>query len=286
VTARAAALAIILGIAAPARGDRKAPPLTREGVATHLRERLEDVKGCYQKAAARKPWLVGRVVVSFTIDGEGRVSRVELERAELDDARFLVCARDVVASWRFERASGEPMDFSYPIVFAGGKGDASVLVDGRPRPAVLPARCQHPAECRSLGASLEYGANADASRSFEYFRTGCELEDGASCLGAAEALDSGHGIAKDKRRAFELARRACALGDQRGCTMVAMTYALGGEGVARDPAKATVILERACKAGAPAACLNLAERLRLGLGAPRDEARARALREQVLARAD
>ena len=279
---RAGAAVLVLALGASAAPARGAPPLTREGVASQVGSRLADVRGCYEKAVAKKPWLVGRVVASFTIDGEGRVSRVELERAEVDDARFLACTRDAVASWRFERAPGEPADFSYPILFAGGHGDPSVLVDGRPRPAVLPARCKKPAECRTLGASLAYGSNADPPRSFEYFRTGCDLKDGGSCAGAAEALDAGHGVARDRRRAFEVAQRACALRDQRGCTLVAMTYALGGEGVAKDPARATSLLERACKSGDPAACLDLAERLRLGLGAPRDEARARALHEQVL----
>lgn len=282
--ARASAVAVIACLAAvPARS---APPLTRDGVASHVRDRLDDVKACFQKAATRKPWLVGRVVVSFTIDAEGRVSRVELERAEVDDARFLACARDAVASWTFERAPGAPTDFSYPIVFAGGHGDPSVLVDGSPRPAVLPARCKQPKECRALGASLAYGSDANPPRSFEYFLTGCDLKDGASCLGAAEALDAGHGVEKNKRRAFDLAHRACALHEQRGCTMEAMTYAFGGDGVAKDPAKATALLEHACAAGAPAACLDLAERLRLGLGAPRDEARARGLRDRALAGAD
>jgi TPR repeat protein len=285
VKSGAAVLMLVL-CASAARADGGAAPLTRERAASQVGSRLGDVRTCYERAVAKKPWLVGRVVVSFTIDGEGRVARVELERAEVDDARFLVCTRDAVASWRFERAPGAPADFSYPILFAGGHGDPSALVDGRPRPAVLPTRCKKPAECRTLGASLAYGSNADPARSFEYLRTGCDLKDGASCAGAADALDAGHGVAKDKRRAFELAQRACALHAQPGCTMVAMTYALGGEGVAKDPAKATALLERACKAGEPAACLDLGERLRLGLGAPRDEARARALREQVLARAD
>ena len=72
------------------------------------------------------------------------------------------------------------------------------------------------------------------------------------------------------------------------CTTVAMVHALGLEatGVRQDPAKATALLERACAAKEGGACLNLAERLRFGVGVPRDEARAVDVRARALKLAD
>jgi TPR repeat protein len=292
-----ASIATALVAAAVAIPARAGEPPTRASVVAVVKARLPDVSACYQRALARKPWLAGRVDVSFSVDGEGRVARVEIERTELADVRFLACAQDAIRAWTFPHAAASTpetaagtLDVTYPFVFGGGGGarDPSVLVDGRPRPVTLPARCKLPAECRELGASLASGSDADQARAFAFFSTGCALKDGACCAGAAAARDGGRGVAKDRKKAFALAARACALGHERACTTVAMSHALGVEaaGVRKDPVKATALLERACAANEGTACLNLAERLRLGLGVARNEARAADLRARALARAD
>jgi TPR repeat protein len=261
------ALAASLSSSAQANAaDGGAPPLTRELVVSTVKARLPEVSACYQKALLEKPWLAGRLVVSFTVASDGAVSRAEIERNELPDARFLACAQAAVKAWRFARAPGAPADFSYPFVFGeSGVRDPSVLVDGRPLPAVLPTRCEKAAQCRALGLGLRRGSEADQARSFEFYEMGCALKDGASCAAAAAALDFGRGVAKDKARALTTYERACALGEQGACTAIAMSE--------RDPKKAAKLLERACAAKEPAACLDLAER-----DVKRaDELRARAL---------
>jgi TPR repeat protein len=237
--------------------------LAREALVATVQAHVPEVSACYQKALLRAPWLAGRLVVSFTVDGAGAVTRAEIERTDLTDGRFLSCAQDAVRSWRFPASGGAPAELSYPFVLgAGGSRDPSVLIDGRPRPAVLPASCAKARECRELGMGLTLGNSVDSIRAFGYLETGCSLGDGASCAGMAAALDFGRGIGKDKRRAFATYQRACGRGDQGACTAVAMSHALGLDGVAkRDPSMAAALLERACTAGAPAACLNLAERL-------------------------
>jgi TPR repeat protein len=266
-------LAVVALVYAQAAGD--AAPLSKDLVAAAARARLPEISACYQKAALRKPWLAGRLVVSFTIESGGAVSRAEIERTELPDVRLLACVQEAVKTWRFARAAGEPATFSYPFVLGGGRGgDPSVLVDGRPRPVSLPARCKLPVECRELGQGLVAGGEADRQKAFEYFTTGCELRDAASCAGAAAALDFGRGVAKDRKRAFAAYQKSCALKHQPACTTVAMFHALGVEGVTKkDPAKGTSLLARACDAGEGGACLNLAER---------DEKRAAALRQRAL----
>jgi len=265
-----------------------APALGRDAVVAAVKPHVGEVSACYQKALSRKPWLAGRLVVSFTIDGAGRVARAEIERTELPDVRFLACALDAVRAWTFARAAGDDvsLDFSYPFELGGGVGDPSVLVDGKPRPAVLPERCKLKVECRELGAALARGSDAERARSFGYFEAGCALADAESCAGASLALDFGRGVAKDKKRALALAEKACALGAARACTIVAMTHGLGVDGVAkRDAAKGAALLARACHGGDGdgGACLNLAERTRLGLGVARDEAKAAELRAKALA---
>jgi hypothetical protein len=284
----AAVLWLGLGLgAAGAAAEDAAGPLTRDQVAGAAKARVGDVGACYQKALLRKPWLAGRLVMSFTIEDTGRVGRVEVERTELPDVKFLACAQDAIRAWTFARPAA-PADFSYPFVFGGGGGgDPSVLVDGRPRPVTLPARCQSQKECRELGTGLARGSDADQRRAFGYLETGCAFGDGQCCAGAAAALELGRGVARDKRRAYALAEKACGLRDQRACTTVAMSHAFGADGAGKkDPVKATALLERACAAGEGGACLNLAERRRFGLGVARDEARAAELRRLTLERAD
>jgi TPR repeat protein len=260
---------------AQAAGAGDAPPLTREAVAATVKGHLPEVSACYQKAALKKPWLAGRLVVSFTIERDGAVSRAEIERTELPDVRLLACVQDAVRTWRFARPAEAPADFSYPFVLGGGRGgDPSVLVDGRPRPVTLPARCKLPVECRELGLGLVAGGEADQKKAFEYFTTGCGLRDAASCAGQAAALDFGRGAEKDRKRAFAAYQKSCALGNQRACTTVAMFHALGVEGVTKkDAGKGLALLARACDAGEGAACLNLAQR---------DQKRAAELRKRAL----
>jgi TPR repeat protein len=259
---------------AQAAGAADAAPLSREAVAGGVKAHLPEVSACYQKAALRKPWLAGRLVVSFTIDGSGAVSRAEIERTELPDVRLLACVQDAFRTWRFARPAGAPADFSYPFVLGGGRGDPSVLVDGRPRPVTLPARCNLPVECRELGQGLVAGGEADQKKAFEYFATGCGLRDAASCAGEAAALDFGRGAAKDRKRAFAAYQRSCALRNQSACTTVAMFHALGVDGVTKkDAAKGAALLARACDAGEGGACLNLAQR---------DDKKAAELRRRAL----
>jgi hypothetical protein len=287
IRSRSFLIAALCMAARAAAADDAPGPLTRELVASTARARVGDVSACYQKALLRKPWLAGRLVMSFTIEDSGRVGRVEVERTELDDVKLLACAQDAIRAWTFARPSA-PVDFSYPFVFGGGGGgDPSVLVDGRPRPVTLPARCQSQKECRELGTGLALGSEVDQRRAFQYLEAGCAFGDGRCCAVAAAALELGRGVARDKRRAYTLAEKACGLRDQRACTTVAMSHAFGTDGAGkRDPVKATALLERACAAGEGGACLNLAERRRFGLGAARDEARAAELRRRTLESAD
>lgn len=280
------AAVLCLGAGTAAAGEAPGP-LTRDLVASTARGRVGDVSACYQKALLRKPWLAGRLVMSFTIEASGHVGRVEIERTELDDVKLLACAQDAIRAWTFARPAA-PADFTYPFVFGGGGGgDPSVLVDGHPRAVTLPARCQSQKECRELGTSLARGNEVDQRRAFEYLEAGCAFGDGRCCAVAAEALELGRGVGRDKRRAFALAEKACGLRDQRACTTVAMSHAFGAEGAGKkDPVKATALLERACAAGEGGACLNLAERRRFGVGVARDEARGAELRRNTLERAD
>ncbi|HTA19555.1 MAG TPA: AgmX/PglI C-terminal domain-containing protein [Polyangia bacterium] len=279
------ALAAIVIAAAASTGARADEPLTRDAVNALVQQRVGDVGACYQKALVKKPWLAGLLVVSFTVEDSGAVGRVEIERTEIPDVAFLACAQEVVRASTFARAPGRrPATFSFPFLFAGGHlGDPSVLVDGRAMPTVLPDRCTLPAQCRQLGVSLTRGDAGDRARAFEFFQAGCKLNDGASCAGAAAALDVGRGVTKDKSKAFGLYARACALHEVRACTSVAMAHALGVEGIVKkDERLGEKLLERACAAGEGGACLNLSERLRFGVGVARDEARAAEIRRAAL----
>jgi TPR repeat protein len=280
------ALAALVLVAAAATGADGGAPSIHAIMNANGKTLSAAAGACFNKASLKKPWLDGRLLVNVTIEGSGAVGAVQIVRTELDDVALLACTQDAVRALKLVRTdSAGPVAIPYTFVFVGGRGgDPAVLVDGRPMPAVLPQRCTLPAQCRQLGVGLARGDDHDRARAFEFFQSGCKLNDGVSCAGAAAALDAGRGVAKDVPGALALYERACALRSLSSCTAVAMTHALGLMGVAKDEGLGEQLLERACAAGDGAACLDVAERLRFGVGVARDEARAAEIRRAALAR--
>jgi TPR repeat protein len=101
-------------------------------------------------------------------------------------------------------------------------------------------------------------------------------DSGEACGRLAEDYASGTGVARDQARASALYRKDCE--EQRGffwpvCAELADRYA-AGLGLRRDARRAVALYERVCPEGMYGACLPLADMIRAGQGAPRDEAHA------------
>src|ERR1019366_6114433 len=80
----------------------------------------------------------------------------------------------------------------------------------------------------------------------------------------------------DRSRAVQLYQRSCDLGAATGCVDLGVLYRDGRGVPAKNPARAVQIFQRACDLSA-AACASIASMYELGVGVPKDVARAKAL---------
>lgn len=79
-------------------------------------------RACYQKELARTPAIAGKLVVQFSIDPDGTVSRVQVDAAKttLPSEPVISCIKANIARIRFP-AKSTSSEVSYPIELSAGK---------------------------------------------------------------------------------------------------------------------------------------------------------------------
>jgi hypothetical protein len=103
-------------------------PLSKEGINDAIRERLGEIRDCYQAWLEVDPELAGKVVVKFHVrendEGYGEVyEALTQEGTDTNNDFFEGCVVNVMSELRFEPpADGGMMTVSYPFMF---KSDAS-----------------------------------------------------------------------------------------------------------------------------------------------------------------
>lgn len=129
------------GIGIGVRGRRRPPqihpgrPVTSSGldravIQRILRAYLPRIRYCYQRRLQVNPNLRGRLLVSFTIDGNGRVSRVSSAGLDPSVGR---CVEQVIHIMRFPRPQGGGLvNVRYPFIFTPSSGAAVGNVIGPP----------------------------------------------------------------------------------------------------------------------------------------------------------
>ncbi len=144
------------------------------------------------------------------------------------------------------------------------------------------AAARDPAACLEglARARLPLG-NAGRAESRAIFGRYCERGVARGCAFQGSMMLAGRGGPRDERGGAALAERACTARDSYGCAIWGGALASGRGVDAADPARAATLLQQHCEAGSPMACDYLGALLGLGLGVPRDEARARRLFEQA-----
>lgn len=116
---------------------------------------------------------------------------------------------------------------------------------------------------------------ADPQAAFAEHKAWCDRGD--PCWALADHYDRGLGVAKNRARATALYKKDCD--EQRGffwpvCFTLAQRYD-AGVGTPRHPKRAAELYERVCPEGMYGACVPLADLIRAGDGAARDEEHAR-----------
>ena len=92
---------------------RLPPEVIREVV----KRQQPKVRACYEAALAKDPKLQGKIVVSFTIDPQGKVSETKTG-GEFPSQDVVRCVEQVFAAMTFPRPEGTGVvKVSYPLVF-------------------------------------------------------------------------------------------------------------------------------------------------------------------------
>lgn len=133
--------------------------------------------------------------------------------------------------------------------------------------------------------ATENGFPKDASKVAALLSQSCDLGFMASCIWLATKQRAGDGVPKDLQRSLDLRRRACSHRGKEGCGQLALLL-LGADehGIPRKEAEAEAIraLTFACdRVESGYECYQLAWMHDLGIGFPKNRARARTLAQQA-----
>lgn len=104
--------------------DRDSPAADREYVRDAVRGLLPLLVECYTAALEAQPTLAGKLVVSFTIEGEPGIgglvteSAVDLEKSEIQDPDFGQCVQETMFALEIDPpADGGSVKVTYPFLF-------------------------------------------------------------------------------------------------------------------------------------------------------------------------
>jgi len=86
-----------------------------------IRSHINEVRACYNQGLARNPSLSGRVEVSFSIGGTGRVMTSGIGESSVKDKQVDACIAKAVKRWKFPRPrNGGNVMVSYPFKLSPG----------------------------------------------------------------------------------------------------------------------------------------------------------------------
>jgi hypothetical protein len=81
-----------------------------------IRDRMAEVRACYERALKRHPELGGRLMLRFVLTPAGTVAGVEVDEDTLHDPDVAACVRNAVLHWRFP-APPQKVELSFPFIF-------------------------------------------------------------------------------------------------------------------------------------------------------------------------
>ncbi|MEY3903399.1 MAG: hypothetical protein RL189_2705 [Pseudomonadota bacterium] len=80
--------------------------LSREEVEGVIRSNLPQIKACYERSLQTNPNLKGRIMTSFEIGANGRVSRSEIANSTLNHPPTEQCVAQSIKQWQFPMPRG------------------------------------------------------------------------------------------------------------------------------------------------------------------------------------
>jgi hypothetical protein len=97
--------------------DAAGPPVppASGAVAAALNRRMPAYIGCYERAQAVKPWLVGIAALRVTFDAKGKVTAVKSTSDTLHDDELHACLEKKTRSVRFPKSDAEATEVSFEV---------------------------------------------------------------------------------------------------------------------------------------------------------------------------
>lgn len=92
----------------------------KRNVGQVFRRRMGAVQRCYESRLRKLPHLKGKVVLSFTISGAGRITAIRATANTTGDAVTAQCILKRVRGWRFDTSDKGAASFKIPIVLQKG----------------------------------------------------------------------------------------------------------------------------------------------------------------------
>jgi len=92
--------------------------ISTEAVQSTIAEQRAGIDGCYADALKSNPGLAGKVLVRFSIDSAGGVTRSSIKSTSLRHSGAETCVQERLAAVRFPRLDrGEKAIITFPFVF-------------------------------------------------------------------------------------------------------------------------------------------------------------------------
>jgi len=113
-------LIMVAGAGQARAGEGAKGTLERDEIRKVVVAHIQEIRHCYNEGLVRDPEARGRVVLEFTIDTQGAVTRSAVESSDMADAAVPECMRAAAAGWRFPRPVGGAVAVSYPFVLEPG----------------------------------------------------------------------------------------------------------------------------------------------------------------------
>ncbi len=86
-----------------------------------VREHAGQVRYCYESELVRTPGLIGKIVMRWVINGDGRVMQAQVAETQMQNANVENCLATKIKTWAFPKPKGGGMVVvNYPFVFKQG----------------------------------------------------------------------------------------------------------------------------------------------------------------------
>jgi outer membrane biosynthesis protein TonB len=125
-------LSLAAGPSSSTDPDRGRPgALSKAEVYGVVKAHFMNVRACYERARAKNPTLNGTVVLAWSVEPDGRVSRARVAESTMNSMEVESCLVDEIAHWTFPKSFGKTPVARFPFVFKNRPPEKAPVDAGR-----------------------------------------------------------------------------------------------------------------------------------------------------------